>query len=199
MFDNIFEIIFLGGWIVAEIIRFPHRMRNKQERRQKKISESHISAVDVLLDMLAFVGLQVLPLIYIFSTWLDFADYSLPAWAGWYGASEFVLALLLLWRAHADLGRSWSPTLEIAHEHELVTRGVYRHIRHPIYASVWLWGVAQALLVQNWIAGLGGLLHFLPVYLIRVPREEEIMIQQYGDEYRLYMHETGRVFPRLSK
>jgi len=38
MFDSIFEIVFLGGWIVAEAIRFPHRMRNKQERRQKKIS-----------------------------------------------------------------------------------------------------------------------------------------------------------------
>jgi protein-S-isoprenylcysteine O-methyltransferase Ste14 len=155
--------------------------------------------MNVLLDILAFIGLQVLPLVYIFSTWLDFADYSLPTWADWTGASEFVLALLLLWRAHADIGRSWSPTLEIAQEHKLVTRGVYRHIRHPIYVSVSLWGVEQALLVQNWLTGLGGLLHFLPLYLIRVSREEEMMIQQFGNEYRLSMHETGRVFPRLSK
>ena len=199
MFDNIFEIIFLGGWIVAEVIRFPHRMRSKKERRQKKISKSQFSAMDVLLDIFAFVGLQVLPLVAIFSTWLDFADYSLPPWAGWAGAGVFTLALLLLWRAHADLGYSWSPTLEITQKHILVTRGVYGRIRHPIYASVWLWGIAQALLVQNWLAGLGGLLLFLPVYLIRVPREEVMMVQQYGDEYRLYMDKTGRIFPRLSK
>jgi protein-S-isoprenylcysteine O-methyltransferase Ste14 len=153
MFDT-FELIYLGGWIVAEIIRFPHRMRNKQERRQKKLSESQFTAADVLLDIVAFVGLQVLPLVYIFSTWLDFADYTLPAWAGWIGAGVFTIALLLLWRAHADLGLSWSPTLEITPKQELVTRGVYRHIRHPIYASVWLWGIAQPLLVQNCLAGL---------------------------------------------
>ncbi|MFQ5857014.1 MAG: protein-S-isoprenylcysteine O-methyltransferase [Anaerolineae bacterium] len=197
--DNIFEIIFLSGWIVAEIIRFPHRMRNKQERRQKKISESHTTAADALLDILAFVGLQVLPLVYVVSTWLDFADYSLPAWVGWTGAGVFVLSLLLLWRAHADLGRSWSPTLEIAQEHKLVTRGVYHYIRHLIYASVWLWGVAQALLVQNWLAGLGGLLFFFPVYLIRVPREEQMMLEHFGEDYRLYMNRTGRVIPLLWK
>lgn len=199
MFDNTFEIIYLGGWIVAEIIRFPHRMRNRQERRQKKLSESQFTAADVLLDIVAFVGLQVLPLVYIFSTWLDFADYTLPAWVGWIGAGVFIIALLLLWRAHADLGLSWSPTMEITPKQELVTQGVYRHIRHPIYASVWLWGIAQPLLVQNWLAGLGGLLFFIPVYLTRVPREEEMMVRQYGDEYQLYMEETGRVFPRISK
>lgn len=54
----------------------------------------------------------------------------------------FAVALWLLWRSHADLGRSWMGTLAIKEKHALVTQGVYRHIRHPMYAAHWLWGIA---------------------------------------------------------
>jgi len=58
------------------------------------------------------------------------------------GAVTFAVALWLLWRSHADLGRSWMGTLAIKEKHALVTQGVYRHIRHPMYAAHWLWGIA---------------------------------------------------------
>jgi len=64
-----------------------------------------------------------------------------------------------------------------------------------MYAAFWLWGIAQALLLQNWIAGLANLASFLPMYLLRVPREEQMMLEQFGEEYRLYMNRTGRVIP----
>lgn len=82
-------------------------------------------------------------------------------------------------------------------KHALVTQGIYRHMRHPIYAAQWLWGIAQPLLLQNWIAGLAGLVSFLPVYLYRVPREEQMMLEHFGEEYRSYMGRTGRIIPRL--
>ena len=75
--------------------------------------------------------------------------------------------------------------------------GVYRYIRHPIYAVVWLSSIAQALLLQNWIAGLAGLIFFLPVYLVRVPREEQMMLDHFGQEYQTYLEHTGRIFPKL--
>ena len=66
-------------------------------------------------------------------------------------------ALLLFWRSHANLGRNWSPSLQLREGHALVTRNtyrhIYRHIRHPIYESQWLWNIAQALLLRNWITG----------------------------------------------
>jgi protein-S-isoprenylcysteine O-methyltransferase Ste14 len=107
------------------------------------------------------------------------------------------MAVWLFWRSHADLGRNWSPSLELREGHELVTEGVYRSVRHPMYASMWLWGVAQALLLQNWIAGWVSLVMFMPLYLLRVPREERMMLDEFGEEYRAYMDRTGRVIPRL--
>jgi protein-S-isoprenylcysteine O-methyltransferase Ste14 len=107
-----------------------------------------------------------------------------------------VCALIVFWRAHADLGRNWSPSLQVREGHSLITRGLYQYIRHPMYASQWLYVIAQPLLLHNWIAGLGGLLLFLPLYVLRVPAEEQMMVDGFGEEYRAYMLRTGRVLPR---
>jgi protein-S-isoprenylcysteine O-methyltransferase Ste14 len=197
--DNIFKVIFLVCMIVAEVIRFPHRQRNKREMREKKLAESRINPLDFTLDMLAFMGMEIIPLIYIFTPWVNFANYTLPVGLGWLGAVIFVAALWLLWRAHADLGLNWSPTLQITEQHTLVTKGVYHYLRHPIYAAMWLWGVAQVLLLQNWIAGPATLIFYGLVYFRRTPCEEQMMIDRFGDEYRAYMRQTGRVFPKLGK
>jgi len=68
-----------------------------------------------------------------------------------------------------------------------------------MYASIWLWGIAQALVLQNWIAGWASLVLFLPMYVLRVPREEQLMLEQFGEAYRMYMNQTGRVIPRLGE
>jgi len=194
-----FEIIFLAAWIVEEAIRFPHRRRYRQELRQKKAAHSRMTPLGVTLDMLSFLGMEVVPLFAIFATWLDFADYDLPDILGWLGAALMAGSILLLVLAHRDLGRNWSPSVDLRQEHRLVTQGIYAHLRHPIYASVWLWCLAQALLVHNWIGGLAGLLLFLPVYVYRVPIEESMMLDQFGDAYRQYMRQVGGILPRLRR
>ncbi len=65
-----------------------------------------------------------------------------------------------------------------------------------MYTSQLLWGLAQALLLQNWLSGLGGLVAFLLLYLARIPREEQMMRDHFGDDYRVYCERTGRVLPR---
>ncbi len=202
MLDTTFKIVFLIGFIAgcviraAWLIRVPHWWRNKQT-----IATDRDTGMDKLLLILSFIGMQVIPLVYVLTSWLDFADYHWPMWAslaaGLVGAAVFVVALWLLWRAHADLGQNFSPELKTRQGHSLVSRGIFRHIRHPMYAAHWLWGIAQALLLQNWIAGLAFLVSFLPLYLLRVPREEQMMLEQFGEQYRLYMKRTGRIIPRL--
>jgi protein-S-isoprenylcysteine O-methyltransferase Ste14 len=138
-----------------------------------------------------------LPLIYSATNWLDFANYSLPNWAGWLGVILILLALLVFWRSHADLGLNWSPTLEIRTEHKLITNGIFGYIRHPMYASQWIWVIAQPLLIQNWLAGFLDLFVFIAFYFLRVRAEEKMMLDTFGDEYREYMNKTGAVFPKL--
>lgn len=191
--DAIFKVYFLIWLIAAYAIRMP----SLKQKRQIEVADSRLTRLETLLNVLAFVGMQVIPLVYVLTSWLGVADYHVAAWVGWIGVALFAVALWLLWRAHVDLGHNWSPTLQVMEQHALVTRGIYGTIRHPIYAAHWLWAIGQALLLPNWIAGLAGPASFLPIYLYRIPREERMMLDHFGEAYRSYMDRTGRVIPRL--
>jgi protein-S-isoprenylcysteine O-methyltransferase Ste14 len=123
----------------------------------------------------------------------------LPELIPWFGAVIMVISLWVFWRSHADLGQNWSVSLEIREGHHLVTRGVYRYVRHPMYASIWLWGIAQGMMLQNWLAGWSVVPVFAVMYFLRTPREEQMMCETFGEQYREYMRRTGRLLPRMRR
>ncbi len=191
---KLFGIAFWGTIVAQMVIRAP---LNKK-RRLEKMSERQVTGKEKSILGLLFLGGFLLPLLYSTTSWLDFANYTLPVWAGWIGVVLIAAALYVFWRAHADLGLNWSPTLEIHEKHELITRGIYGVIRHPMYASQWVLAIAQPLLLQNWLVGFANLIIFIPFYFLRVQAEEKMMQDSFGDEYRNYMKKTGAVFPKLS-
>ena len=190
---DIFTAIYFVAIIVEIIIRIPLN----QKRKQEKMSEQRVTRQERTLLGLLSLGMFFIPIIYGATNWLDFANYRLPAWAGWLGVFIIASAVFVFWRAHADLGLNWSPTLEIREKHELITRGIYGVIRHPMYASQWLWVLAQPLLLQNWIAGFANLLVFIPFYFLRVKAEEQLMMEKFGDQYQAYMQKVGGVLPKF--
>lgn len=191
---TMFKIIYFIGFITLLFVRLYYRWRN----RDVKFVESYVSTLEKFLFFLDAVGVVLIPLIYIFTPWLDFADYQLPSWVCWTGTFILALAIFLLWRSHADLGRNWSQSLELRKGHQLIDHGVYKYIRHPMYAAIWLYGLAQALLLHNFIAGWSTLITFGLLYFLRVPREEQMMLEKFGNDYRAYMRKTGRIIPPLN-
>jgi len=191
---NTFEVIFLAGFVVGSVIRKIFTAGRRGIKAEKKCG----GVLDIILVGTAGVGMAV-PLLYLFTPWLDFANYVLPGWCGWVGTVVFVGAIFMLWRSHADLGRNWSATLRITGQHSLVTGGVYRYIRHPMYTAHLLWAIAQGLLLANWIAGWAFLVLSIPLYLARIPKEERMMLEHFGEQYRSYMSRTGRLIPRIWK
>lgn len=190
MFNSLFKIVYFILFLIAFIVR---RLFTVPSKRQKFIVEKK-SASDLIL--LTFDGIgMILPLIYIFSSWLDFANYVMPTWVGWIGVALFMGAIALLYFSHAHLGRNWSPVLGIQKDQSLVTNGIYKYIRHPMYAAHLLWAIAQILILHNWIAGYSFIVVMIPHYLIRVGKEEQMMIDQFGDQYTDYMKSTKRIFP----
>jgi protein-S-isoprenylcysteine O-methyltransferase Ste14 len=190
---DLFRLLYLIGYVVAWGARLPHALR----ARRSAVADNRKTRLETLLLALLFAGTLIVPLVYVSSPWLDPADYALPAWAGVTGTTGFGFAVMLLCSSHAVLGRNWSPTLQIRQEHRLVVEGPYRWVRHPIYAAHWLWALSQPLLLQNWIAGFSALAVVAPLYLLRVSREESMMLERFGEEYRAYMARTGRLIPRL--
>jgi protein-S-isoprenylcysteine O-methyltransferase Ste14 len=190
----IFKIVYWLGILAEIVIRAPFRNNLKAVKTDQRVSQTE----QILLGLLTATGI-VFPLIYSVTNWLDFANYGLPTWMGWLGIFVLVCALLIFWRAHADLKSNWSPSLEIFESHTLVTKGIYAYIRHPMYTSGYLVAIAQSLLLQNWIAGPLALIAFLFFHLMRVQAEEKMMLDTFGDQYREYMKRTGGVIPRLTK
>jgi protein-S-isoprenylcysteine O-methyltransferase Ste14 len=190
---KIFTLIYFAGIVIQVIIRAPF----DRMRRQGKINESRVTSQEKIALTLLSLGSGIFPIIYAVTHWLDFANYILPTWAGWLGVVILAGTLIVFWRAHADLGINWSPSLEIREKHELITRGNYGVIRHPMYASQWLWVIAQPLLLQNWVAGILNIPLFFIFYTMRVKAEEQLMLEQFGGQYRSYMEQVGGVFPKF--
>ncbi|MCK4786082.1 MAG: isoprenylcysteine carboxylmethyltransferase family protein, partial [Desulfobacteraceae bacterium] len=68
-----------------------------------------------------------------------------------------------------------------------------------MYLSFFMWAIGQALLIENWLAGPLGLFAFVLIYLFRVGREEQQLLDQFGIEYEKYQKKTGRLLPKLSE
>lgn len=187
------NLIFFVGFIVFYWTRHIFITRTRQE---KKVVSKMDGLEKVLLALMVPTSL-ILPVLYLFTALLSFADYDLPTSIRCLGAGTMIASLYLFCRSHVDLGQNWSVSLEIREGHQLVTNGVYRFIRHPMYASLWLWGIAQGTLLPNWLAGWSFMIAFGLMYFIRTPREEALMGDRFGDDYREYRRKTGRVIPRI--
>jgi protein-S-isoprenylcysteine O-methyltransferase Ste14 len=195
---NIFQppnAVFFIGLVVQFWIRHHFIQRTKSEK--KKVQQ--VDRIEKLLLAAVLPAALLLPPLYCFTPLLSFADYDLASSIRWAGAVIMVASLWLFLRSHIDLGQNWSVSLELRQDHQLVTHGIYRWIRHPMYTSIWMWGFAQGMMLANWFAGWSVLPAFAAMYFIRTPREERLMYEEFGDGYQEYIQRTGRLFPRLRK
>ena len=179
--------------LVFVIIRWPHGNRYKSFQ----VADDRKGRLEVTLLIGAGLGTTLIPLICVVSPLLAFADYPLYAVPYFIGVGLMLLGLWVFYRSHSDLGLNWSVTLQVREEHQLVTDGIYAKIRHPMYASMFLLGLAQILFCPNWIAGPAYLVSFGLLYLLRIGAEEQMMLDRFGSAYEEYMQQTGRVFPRF--
>ena len=98
-----------------------------------------------------------------------------------------------LW-ARAILGRNWSGTVTLKEGHELLVRGPYRLVRHPIYTGLLAMLIAT-MLQQGRIAGIIGLVLVFVSLWIKLSEEEQVMLKQFLDEYAAYQQRVSRLIP----
>jgi protein-S-isoprenylcysteine O-methyltransferase Ste14 len=185
------KCVWWAGLILWYALRYPHQRRS----RKTPVVSRRERARDGVLLAISFTGLFIIPVIWVTTGAPQLADYAFQPPLASLGTAVFAVALCGFYRTHRDLGRFWSVTLEIRKTHQLVTTGIYRYVRHPMYAAFFLWAIAQALLLPNWIAGLAGLVGFGTLFALRVGREERMMEAAFGDAYRVYAARTWRVMP----
>jgi protein-S-isoprenylcysteine O-methyltransferase Ste14 len=185
------EITWVVGIIAWFVIRYPFARRS----RKTAVAQSRQNWLEWALLGAAALGLFIVPLLYVAAGWPHRFDRVDHPWLAWLGLATLLAALALFRRSHADLGRGWSASLKLRETHKLVTAGIYRQIRHPMYLSFLLLGLAQLLLLPNWFAGSVGLIAAFLMFALRVQREEAMMLDRFGAEYRDYMARSKRLIP----
>ena len=183
-------LVLLIGWFF--IRSFFGKKSLKAGSKNKKRSY-----LDQFLLFLNIISMIFLPLFVVFTTKLDFASMGLPDIVRWAALIIYALNLVFFVWCHKALGENWSNALEIKKDHKLVQSGPYKRIRHPMYLHFWLLIASQGLLLDNWIVLAYGILAYGILYFLRVAKEEEMMIEEFGEKYKEYMKRTGRLFPKI--
>ena len=198
IFRALFFILLFG--VMAMRIYFARRVRRSGERLlpdQAAVEREgrFLFSARVILG----IGLAAFLVLYVLNVpWIAALSVPFPGWLRWLG---FILGLLSLasWTwAQSALGSQWSPQLQLRDEHRLVTSGPYAYVRHPIYTSMCGYFIGLALVTANWVFIVLVALTFAGLFA-RVPQEEKMMIDRFGDAYREYARRTGRFVPKIGR
>jgi len=119
-----------------------------------------------------------------------------PAAVRWIGAAVAAIALLGTMRCWKLMGRNWRMGVVPGERTDLVTRGIYARVRHPIYAlSLLLMASTVVVLPTAPVAALA-ILHGTLLWT-KARNEERFLLDAHGSAYAEYRERTGGFLPRL--
>lgn len=197
--ETTFRII-LGLLFVAMYL--PRRYFQDLSRRtaQESLNVDLDSRRDTLLQTLPLTVSTVSIVVFLINpSWLSWSRLALPDWLRWIGAGLALIGTIVMIWTHLSLGKNFFAGMKLRTGHELVIDGPFRWIRHPMYTAFILLGIGYLLLSASWLIGISWLLGVVVVLMSRMPKEESMMRERFGQGYITYTARTGRFFPRLGR
>lgn len=195
--ENPFRIALVAVIVLTMVVTIYHRLQAaKSGERISHREEGYIFAI-----VLRLVGLVLWSSTFaylFFPGSVQWAMLPLPSWVRWIGAATGALCSLLMYWTLSSLGKNLTDTVMTRTNAFLVTHGPYRWIRHPFYVTAALLMASVTVLTANWLIGLSSA-GVLALLAIRTPKEEQMLIERFGQSYRDYMARTGRFIPRMPR
>ncbi len=192
------ELIFRGLTfaVLATALTITGYFRRRADRRGGALRSAEGQGLLIVLRLLGLA--TVLPvLIYLVNPdWVAWARFPVPEWMRWAAAVVAVALVPVFYWILASLGDNISPVQATRQNHQLVTHGPYRYVRHPLYSAGCLFVIALVVLTGLWWLAASALVP-LTLLLLRTSKEEARLIEAFGDEYRAYMRRTGRFLPKF--
>ncbi|KAB2920961.1 MAG: isoprenylcysteine carboxylmethyltransferase family protein [Bacteroidetes bacterium] len=182
-----FTVLAYGGY---------HRHRAHRQNDSFRRMENEGTATFLLLRCIGG-ALWLTGLLFPFApAWFDAVRLPFPEPVRWGGILFAAAALPMGYSLFRNIGRNITDTVETRAEHELVTTGIYRYIRHPLYTTGFLFFSGLGLLSGVWPMLL---LSSAVLYLLhrRTETEERFLLQRFGQRYEEYRATTGRFFPNI--
>ena len=192
MSEFTYRVLFLLIYGTFAAIRIRYRVSTGGEDESKR----GIGLTGLLLSLIILAMFASIFLYLVSHSWMDGLQLGYPEYVRWIGAGISIIQLPLVIWIHRILGRQYAARLRIVQGHRLVVEGPYRMIRHPMYVVLWAFGFSVSLITANAPLLVFSFIIIFPLYLIAMG-EEEMLLERFGDEYRVYMERTGRFFPRI--
>jgi protein-S-isoprenylcysteine O-methyltransferase Ste14 len=193
--------IILLGMLLAMRFYFMVKVRRSGGRLmpdQKAVDREGGRGMLIIRITMFFLLIAFLVMYIVGMAWIDLVSFSLPDWLRWTGFALGILSVAFWTWTQFALDTQWSAQLQLRQGHHLVKTGPYALIRHPLYSAMFGWAIAVALLTANWIFTALAVLSIV-LTMLRIPKEEQMMIDAFGDEYKTYMQRTDRFFPMKRK
>jgi protein-S-isoprenylcysteine O-methyltransferase Ste14 len=114
----------------------------------------------------------------------------------WVAAMVALACLAATIKCWARMGRGWRMAVTDEANHTLITDGMFRHIRHPIYAFSILLMLCTIVIVPTWPMLAFGVVH-VGLMLLKARNEERHLLAKHGESYARYLEATGRFVPRF--
>lgn len=112
------------------------------------------------------------------------------------GLALFVIGLTIMIVGQITLWRNYSGFVVIKKGHQLITHGIYRFIRNPIYLGAIMVFTGLPVYAAS-VYGFLAMLVMIPIFLFRIKMEEKKLAEHFGDEYEAYRNTTKRLIPFL--
>ncbi|KXH75989.1 MAG: hypothetical protein AM326_08110 [Candidatus Thorarchaeota archaeon SMTZ-45] len=198
--DLAFKISYLLLWLLYLLSRLipsrglPSLDSSRKERRAVLREEGwHI----IFTFIMAWYGNIIVAVLYLFNPpWIAWSYLNLPLEVRLVGFFFAIILVPYTYWIGRTIAQNFSYTIEIQERQQLITTGPYKRVRHPIYASAIFFLGSLVLVSDNWLF-LVVLLLIIPGLYIRMKREEQMMLDEFGDQYQVYMVRTGRIFPKI--
>lgn len=192
--DSFFRWLMLAGMLLGGGIGAYHRWRADTGEPIARREEGLFLMLSIrLVAAVAAAGL----LAYLISpAWMAWASFPLPSWARWCGTAIGAANVLFSWWVYHSLGKNITDSVVTRREHQLVTVGPYRFVRHPFYLVLVFYVAAASLMAASWFFAFTGGTVFL-LLALRTRTEEAMLVLRFGDKYRDYQRCTGKFVPRL--
>lgn len=182
--------------LVIVIVHTSHGAKKDKGKPKKMARRSPALQILVFLGFLSWIVLWV---IFLFSSLLDGFNAAFPEWLRWIGILLLFTGDVVLILAHTFLGNNWALNPQIKVGQTLVVNGIYKWIRHPMYASYLMISLGFLLSSTNLLLGLTLLTPVSAICIIRIGIEDKMMLEQFGDEFQAYKAKTGSLWPKINR
>lgn len=184
-------ILFLSGFGIA------FYFRRKSERAGEPVPFHEEGRFIMLSLRIAGLAMWLSVILWLINPrWMAWSQLEIPEFLRWSGVALGFVCLPLVYWLFSSIGINITQTVETRADHQLVTSGPYRYVRHPLYTVGIMMFFALALMAANWFIAVATSI-VLVMLLVRLPKEEAKLIERFGDDYRQYMQRTGKLLPRL--